>query len=1137
MGRKLRSSIQSTADEFLTSVPAQFSTKQGKSSLKTLISTISPSSHLISTLPRSLHLFVSQTLDSFKKSLHSQDVASRSPARASVSPPSKRARRSSRRNSSDEPSNTLDHLKKLQCYTFIAHQMISHPKKPFLASELLPSVQLLHDSLVLYEMDPVLLHLVASLCEEWWKEKLLDREKLVPQSLPFFLSKSLSNGKKSDVRRVYALREAFLLFDYVDESIEDMRLLLVRCVIAPVYLKTDEGRKFIAFMLGLNDQLAKEALALIKSQIPFGRKSVLEAYGDILFRSWKGCEGFLRDEIEDGFVQGLIDAAVHASSKSLAASIRRVLGGFIEKRATEGVEKLLFRLSEPLLFRSLQAANSDVRQNALHLFLDLFPLEDPEVTKEVKDTLLDKQFFLLEKLLLDDCPDVRAVAVEGCCRILNLFWEVIPSSIITKILKKIIDCMSTDACNEVRLSTVNGIIYLLENPQSHEIMKVLLPRLGCMLSDPTLSVRLAVTDLLLAIRDIRTFQFNKVVGLDALLSSLANDHLRVAQKITRLLIPSYFPAKMNLIEACGRCIALIKRSPTAGARFCELALSEGSSSKSLLELLRISVSLALSPKGLNSDQIDGLFVASANICCSLSSDLSNKKALGELFPSTKLKRLFTAAASPCAQTALFTLASVLSLDDLGGLRDLCIASIMDCTGLSENVEKQALIRAGHRFMLSYGWFDELFRALTNNLQSIASGFLNKFDLELPQQVAHRLQKIKTKMPVRTPERLGHFNGKETPNTDLSRTKDDLFIAAVAAWQLKDLLVSEDARNSLLKSPNLEITYFALRIISQVSIDLCSHCELVDTSAVTAYIALAMHMSLHHADTTSGDDNNNVQCVSMPSKLTIMEDSLGHLLNCAEKLFTELVDGKSSSLPSSSKQKRSTERRHKRKHKEALSSASGPTEGGEAKTDLPAVKVMQNVAKMATAILKIIADAAAVGLITHNHVKCLNFGSAFARYIVSFTRGQQNETSAFEEEDLKDVLVFLKSSFSYASKLLHLVLKNSSESSAPPREVFDLANDLLDLIVSIESSLGSKYASHILSVAKPWLPILVLALGSQQLIKAREYQGTASSGDLTVLPAYTSSNTAVMRREKSRVKRRVIMFPNTRLQHSESLRSK
>lgn len=140
----------------------------------------------------------------------------------------------------------------------------------------------------------------------------------------------------------------------------------------------------------------------------------------------------------------------------------------------------------------------------------MFPLEDPDSTKEAKDTLLDKQFFLLERLLMDDCPDVRLVAVEGCCRILHLFWEIIPSASITKIIMKVFDDMSHDICNEVRLSTLNGVIYLLGNPQSHEILKVLLPRLGHLMLDNVSSVRMALVDLLLLLRDMRNFQFNKV---------------------------------------------------------------------------------------------------------------------------------------------------------------------------------------------------------------------------------------------------------------------------------------------------------------------------------------------------------------------------------------------------------------------------------------------------------------------------------------------------------------------------------------------------------------------------------------------------------------------------------------------------
>lgn len=215
---------------------------------------------------------------------------------------------------------------------------------------------MLHDNLIILESDSALVSAIANLCEQWWKEEHPGRESLISQSLPFLLSRSLTLNKKADVHRVYALREAFTCFDFEDESIEDLKLLLIRCVISPLFLKTEEGRKFLAFLFGSSSQLLKEVLAMIRSQIPFGRKSMLEAYGDVLFRAWKVAEGDLRSEIENGFLQFLIEGAIHASSGPFAASIRRVLAGFINQRTTAGVEKLLFHLSEPVIFRSLQVS-------------------------------------------------------------------------------------------------------------------------------------------------------------------------------------------------------------------------------------------------------------------------------------------------------------------------------------------------------------------------------------------------------------------------------------------------------------------------------------------------------------------------------------------------------------------------------------------------------------------------------------------------------------------------------------------------------------------------------------------------------------------------------------------------------------
>ncbi|KAJ6670206.1 CONDENSIN-2 COMPLEX SUBUNIT G2 [Salix koriyanagi] len=152
-------------------------------------------------------------------------------------------------------------------------------QKVFSPPDLLPSARLLHDNLV-------------------------------------FLSRI---RKKVDVHVVYALREAFTLFDFEDESIEDLKMPLILTVIAPIYLKTEDGRKFLGFIFGLSMQVMKEALAMIKSRIAFGRKSVLEAYGVILFRAWKGIDWALKEEFEDGFLQSLIEGSIYANSVVLAA--------------------------------------------------------------------------------------------------------------------------------------------------------------------------------------------------------------------------------------------------------------------------------------------------------------------------------------------------------------------------------------------------------------------------------------------------------------------------------------------------------------------------------------------------------------------------------------------------------------------------------------------------------------------------------------------------------------------------------------------------------------------------------------------------------------------------------------------------
>ncbi|XP_047333692.1 uncharacterized protein LOC124937468 [Impatiens glandulifera] len=1046
MEKRLRSSLHNSADEFISSA-AKLGLKSVKPSLKTLVHRITPSSELSSSLPLAINNAISRSLSLYKQSFHPTNADLEfSP----ISPPTKRVRKSSRHVKSGDDStgnkgDGMDSLRdnavqKLQTYSYLVYLCVSHPKKAFPESDLLPGIRELHDNLVLFESESVLQLEIANLCEEWWKSEIQGREVLISQLLPYLLSRSLTLKKKVDVHRVYVLREAFALFDFEDDSIEDLKLLLMRCLISPLYLKTDDGRKFIAFMFGLSFRMLKEALAMIQSQIPFGRKSMLEAYADILFRAWKVMKGELLEEIESGFLQKLIDGAIHGSSSSFAASVRRVLGGFINQRTVEGVEKLLYRLAEPVIFRSLQVANSDVRKNALHLLLDLFPLEDPDSTKDVKDILLDRQFFLLERLVMDECPEVRVVAVEGCCRILSLFWEVIPSSTITKILKKLFDDISHDTCVEVRSSTLNGIIYLMGNPQSHEILKALLPRFKHMILDSSTSIRSTLLDLLLLISDIRTFQFHKVVPLEMLLSTLANDQPVIADKITKLLIPSYFPSKTNPKEACSRCITLIKRSPAAGARFCEFALSGGASFGSLIELAKELINMILSPHQLDAAQIDGILLATAHICKNVVNEGSCITTLKKLLSPERLRRLFAASSSRHAQSSLCDIISYISPNDVGDLLKTCMALITNGCDLHENLDWQVEVRSAHKVMFSCNGFDDMLETITRLLQNAANE-----DIEFTAK----------RRRVRSSGKISAKIKHNSKRSSISTFKENYLKAVGISWQIKDLLVCDDTRKAILGSRILDTTLFALKDISEMSILRCMGFDYMHSYPVLAYTSLALHISLQsdaineENSCTSSKKKSRFHFPGSSSEEPFLEQMVNHLMSCTSNLLVQQLSHNGEKVG------------------EDHEDVGGPVNKQQR---------IVNTVKILTAVLKFIVDATALNLISNNSERCLTFTIQYLEFIISNLSKHSSELLLSNEEDQKESVLCLKSSCTYAAKFLNLLAK-SAKPSLPSTTINTLANHIFDLILTVELSLGSKNTTHILTAIKPWLPDMTLGLGS------------------------------------------------------------
>lgn len=94
---------------------------------------------------------------------------------------------------------------------------------------------------------------IARICEHWWVSGENQAEQLVPQLVPHLLLAALSPGAhESDVKRVRRVQGALALLDWEDASIESIEALLLRCMQNPLFIKSVDGRRFLASLFHLH---------------------------------------------------------------------------------------------------------------------------------------------------------------------------------------------------------------------------------------------------------------------------------------------------------------------------------------------------------------------------------------------------------------------------------------------------------------------------------------------------------------------------------------------------------------------------------------------------------------------------------------------------------------------------------------------------------------------------------------------------------------------------------------------------------------------------------------------------------------------------------------------------------------------
>ena len=80
------------------------------------------------------------------------------------------------------------------------------------------------------------------------------------------------------------------------------------------------------------------------------------------FRAWRSAEGATLLKIERTCLQDFMYCGVHASVPGTFKVCRAVIDAWVQQKKQRGVDDVLLRCYGPILWRSLEVANPDVRR-------------------------------------------------------------------------------------------------------------------------------------------------------------------------------------------------------------------------------------------------------------------------------------------------------------------------------------------------------------------------------------------------------------------------------------------------------------------------------------------------------------------------------------------------------------------------------------------------------------------------------------------------------------------------------------------------------------------------------------------------------------------------------------------------------
>ena len=308
-----------------------------------------------------------------------------------------------------------------------------------------PPESLIQSMIVLHNVLPncgglgKLTHELVHLCESWYKNDLPQKESLCVNALIVLLKQA---STKADVKRVFNLRDALYHFRLQDQSAQELKRLLLKAFSSQLYLKCSEGIRFLAFLFTISPSFVEELNLEVKKCL---NSSNAEQFGEVYFKAWRASSGPFRERIEIQGIQTFMHHSVLAS-KAIFRPLGKLLDKMHKAKNDRQLQKTLYDLWEPILWRHLKVANPEVRTNAMEMLGSAFPLENPDADIGQKSATHEKQYGIISRMLMDEDPNVRIATINSVLvKICPIYWTIVPNEVLNKWLNILVKNLAFDA--------------------------------------------------------------------------------------------------------------------------------------------------------------------------------------------------------------------------------------------------------------------------------------------------------------------------------------------------------------------------------------------------------------------------------------------------------------------------------------------------------------------------------------------------------------------------------------------------------------------------------------------------------------------------------------------------------------------